>query len=159
MTLLIITSLLLTIRLSLLITSNPLGIGLFILITALVVAALYGISISSWLAFIIFLIYVGGILVIFAYFLALTPNIQILYSSSTSISVITFSLTSCLLSPAIFYHTMPINTSSRVIELLFLHPNQPALTLLILTLFLTLIIVVKVSNTNKGPLRAFISYV
>lgn len=159
MTLLFIITSTLTISLSLIITTNPLGIGLLILIIALLVASLYAASISSWLAFLIFLIYIGGILVIFAYFLALTPNIPISYLSSWGVSSLTFLLLTISLSPSSFSWRMPLKSSPKLIEIIFNPHNFSLLILLTLILFFSIVIIVKISQSNKGPLRAFISYV
>lgn len=158
MTLLLILAIALTIRLSLIMTTNPFGIGLLILFIALLIASFYASLISSWLAFLIFLIYIGGILVIFAYFLALTPNTPISFSSSSLISSLTLFLITLLYLPSLFTWRIPIK-SSKLIESIFTLYNFSILISLTLILFLSIVVIVKISRSNKGPLRAFISYV
>lgn len=152
----IICNFLLTLSFSLLLTSNPFIIALSILLIAIIVASIFSLLISSWFAFLIYLIYVGGILIIFSYFLALTPN-QPIYPSHVPILLSTFLLF------LIFSLSLDIWSPSFSIKpqiaSLYLYSNCPILILLTLILFLTIIIIVKLSSLSKGPLRSFISYV
>lgn len=55
--------------------AQPLRLGLSIIVSSLLLCSLTALTISSWYAYILFLIYVGGLLVIFAYVAALSPNV------------------------------------------------------------------------------------
>nr|YP_010976475.1 NADH dehydrogenase subunit 6 [Volva habei]WNX95647.1 NADH dehydrogenase subunit 6 [Volva habei] len=55
--------------------SQPLSLGLSIMISTFFMCSLAAMMISSWYGYILFLIYVGGLLVMFAYVAALSPNI------------------------------------------------------------------------------------
>jgi len=134
--------------------STPIILGINILIIALLLSTTFASFISSWFAFLIFLIYVGGILVIFAYFLALTPNQQITSSNNTAyrlISLLTFiTLT--------YITNIKISILSEFYQgnsILYLKNRAPFLILLALILLLTIIIVVKITTRSKGPLRPF----
>lgn len=136
---------------------TPIILGINILIISLLLSAVFASFIRSWFAFLVFLIYIGGILVIFAYFLALTPNQQISYDIIlySLISIATFSSLVYLLDIKIPTLTLFSQGSS----LLYIKTNAPFLILLALILLLTIIIVVKLTNLSKGPLRPFIYYV
>ena len=56
------------------VTNNYFGIYIFILFLSLIVALNIRLIIHRWLGYIIFLIYVRGILIIFIYFSAIQPN-------------------------------------------------------------------------------------
>lgn len=133
---------------------NPLSIGITILFIALSVAILFSHSISSWIAFLIFLIYVRGILVIFSYFVSLTPN-----QTTNIISIIiTLSFTFLiLLSLSYVINIKSLSSSFYNIQsnIFYLKSNSPRLILLALVLLLTIIIVVKLTINTKGPLRPF----
>lgn len=153
----IISSSLLTLSLSIFIAPNPFIIGLTILLIALLVSSIYSLLITSWFAFLIYLIYVGGILIIFSYFLALTPNQPSTVSIHTTILISTlflFIITSFTLD--IFAPSILLNPQIRT---LYNPANSSLLILLVLTLLITIIAVVKLCSASKGPLRAFISYV
>ena len=137
-------------------SSNPLTLGILILLTALLLSSIFASSISSWLAFLIFLIYIGGILVIFSYFVSVIPN-QTLSINQLKFITITFILLTILsqwllLTPIIKFSTPQIN-------LIYTSSNTPILIFLASTLFLIIVIVVKISSQRKGPLRSFIKYV
>nr|QGZ10014.1 NADH dehydrogenase subunit 6 [Eisenia nordenskioldi nordenskioldi] len=135
--------------------STPIILGMNILIMALLLSAVFASFISSWFAFLIFLIYVGGMLVMFAYFLALTPNQQILNPNNTIYSL--FSMTT--LSFLTYYIDIKIPPMMEFYQgntLLYLKPTAPFLILLAMVLLLTMIIVVKLTTLSKGPLRPFI---
>jgi len=133
---------------------NPLSIGITILFIALTVAILFSYSISSWIAFLIFLIYVRAILVIFSYFVSLTPN-----QTTNIISIIlTLSLTFTtllLLSFITNIKSLPSSLYAIQSNMFYLKSNSPRLILLALVLLLTIIIVVKLTINTKGPLRPF----
>ena len=55
--------------------AQPLSLGLVIIISTLLICLARAMLISQWYGYILFLIYVGGLLVIFAYVAALSPNV------------------------------------------------------------------------------------
>merc|ERR1711893_171451 len=54
---------------------QPLSLGFFLLISSFLITGLLVFFISSWFGIVLFLIYVGAVLVIFSYILVLIPNI------------------------------------------------------------------------------------
>jgi len=134
---------------------NPISIGLLILFLALMLAILFSLTISSWVSFLIFLIYIGGILVIFSYFVAIIPNQTlpiIIISITILISTSFFIITSLFLgiSP-----TISISFFKQT-NIIYTEYNIPTLIILALILLFTIILVVKISIHNKGPLRPFL---
>lgn len=147
---LITISIILVIALS----STPINIGLWIILSTLVISTTISIFISSWWALILFLIYIGGLLVIFAYFVSIQPNQQIKIIKIILILIITtllfIPLTSSYSIPITHEHTF----ISSIIEILD-PANIQILLLLATVLFLALIAVVKITNIYIGPLRPF----
>lgn len=157
----ILTSFILTIiatTFTLYLASTPIVLGVNILIMALLLASTFASFLSSWFAFLIFLIYIGGILVIFAYFLALTPNQQI-----SNFNIIPYALITLLTFSALTYTTnIKIPTFSDISQgnsILYMSRTAPFLILLALILLLTIVIVVKLTRRSRGPLRPFSTYV
>lgn len=134
--------------------STPIILGINILIIALLLSVVFASFISSWFAFLIFLIYVGGILVIFAYFLALTPNQHIPNSNNFIYGIISF-LTFSAIAYTINIKVPTITEFFNGNSILYLDNSAPFLVLLALILLLTIIIVVKLTARSKGPLRPF----
>nr|AQT38716.1 NADH dehydrogenase subunit 6 [Margarya monodi] len=75
MTVLIFGSLSLTFCFIIPLMAQPLSLGFCIMMLTLLMCVMIGVFLSSWYGFILFLIYVGGLLVMFAYVAALIPNI------------------------------------------------------------------------------------
>lgn len=136
---------------------NPLTLGILILFIALTLAMLFATSMSSWVAFLVFLIYIGGMLVIFSYFVALIPNQTIYMWYNLSIIVITF-FTFSIASSVLKIHPPIIRHLSNQLNVIYIKINTPLLILLAWILLFTIIVVVKVVTQTKGPLRPF-SYV
>lgn len=153
-------SLLIALSLSLILTTSPLTMGLWVIIIALSTAWFIRIIFNSWFALITFLIYIGGILVIFRYFLALTPNIAL----NTRSLIRTFLLSWItilglfLITPSFTpHHLIPfLNLTSPPLTALYTQTNSIILLFLVATLFLIIVAVVKIINPSLGPLRPFI---
>ena len=160
MTYLILTACSISLASTIFLIFSPLPIGLWILLISFVFSLLIAFSINSWFSLIFFLVYVGGLLVIFAYFVALSPNQQL--SLLTPIAFLFPSLLVIILLLYNNFHLTPssINLSSFLPQLLIYSPsNAPILIRLALLLFFALIAVVKISGRRGGPLRPFNKYV
>ena len=157
MTLWLILNLLLTLGISLILVPGPFALGLSILFIALLVASSTSALISSWLGFLIYLIYVGGMLVIFSYFLALTPNQPTIFKLQAP--TLLFTYIAFLMSTFSLRLWSIFSVYSPYTSSLFEGSNLSILLLAVITLLLAIIIVTKTSIFSKGPLRAFISYV
>lgn len=142
------------IMLIIILASTPLNIGMWIILTTLIITILISILISSWFSLTLFLIYIGGLLVIFAYFVAIQPNQQIKIIKI----IFTLLITTILFYPLSSTYKVPQTqqhaSKYRIIEILTL-TNVQILLLLAIVLFLALIAVVKITNIHLGPLRPF----
>jgi len=133
---------------------NPLSIGLTILIISIVLTITFALTLSSWLAFLIFLIYIRGILVLFSYFVAITPN-QTLPSIYTLIILRSSILPIYTLLYSNILNFPIILTSNTTLNIIYLQHNTTNLTILATILLITIIIVVKITLKFKAPLRPF----
>nr|QTC08146.1 NADH dehydrogenase subunit 6 [Parachauliodes continentalis] len=147
--------------------NHPLAMGLILLIQTILISLITGYMMQTfWFSYILFLIMLGGMLVLFIYMTSLASNELFSFSmksfilNSTILFIIIIML--MLFIPYFnflnldmnFFNSHYMNTENNT-ELLKLY-NFPTmnLTLMLVTyLFLTLIIVVKITNINHGPLR------
>nr|ALQ78832.1 NADH dehydrogenase subunit 6 [Glycera tesselata] len=142
----------LSVGFTIILTLTPLSMGFWLLLLALLVACSTGVTMSSWFGLIIFLIYIGGMLVMFAYFTAIQPNQQFKIILPMTAAIIT----SIILPPYMNLSTInSMTTKDWWITTLFNPLNLPSLTFLALVLFLALISVVKISFLSRAPLRPF----
>ena len=133
---------------------NPVSLGIIILIIALLLAIIFAYSISSWVAFLIFLIYIGGILVIFSYFVAIVPNQTLSIKEITSSAII--SMISLIIITQALNITQPIISSfTNHFNALYTKSNTLTLIILACILLFTIVVVVKLTMLSKGPLRPF----
>nr|BCJ04111.1 NADH dehydrogenase subunit 6 [Metaphire hilgendorfi] len=135
-------------------STTPIMLGINILIMALLLSVTLASSMSSWYAFLVFLIYVGGMLVMFAYFLALAPNQQMPTKSNVMYALMTLIIltTVAIITDTKIFISQEMNQDSAY---LYSVSTSPILIMLSLTLFLTMVIVVKLTNRSGGPLRPF----
>ena len=165
MTLLFIPSILM---LSLLFTrlTHPLSIGLTLLIQTVLISLTTGLATYSyWFSYILFIIFLGGILVLFIYVTSLASNEPFSFFFSTFgfiLAFLLFILPLSYLSRRLFNLNIthsPLSSLSSNISNIFIirwiyRSNLILFTLfIIIYLLLTLVVVVKISNLFKGPLR------
>lgn len=152
------TSIIIALTILLFTAPSPLPLGTLILLLALFSSLLIASLSSSWFGIILFLIYVGGLLVIFIYFAALCPNHFIPIKHT-----LTLFFTCLILLYSFLRLLLPVFTPLSLTPLpaqntttIFFIDNLPALLFLGLTLFLILITVVTTTKHTRGPLRPFL---
>ena len=146
--------------------SHPLSLGLTLLIQTVLIALTAGLSTYSfWFSYILFIIFLGGILVLFIYVASLASNEIFSFSLMTFLSysstLVFLSLIFLLLDPlsspsTSFLPSSAINSpiSTPLIVRWIYNSTSIIFTLfIILYLLLTLVVVVKIVNLFKGPLR------
>ena len=144
--------------------AQPLSLGLAIIVSTLLICSLTRIMLSSWYGYILFLIYVGGLLVIFAYVAALSPNLLFGRGSPLLFFII------LLIPLTIIFYFFPIKDFSIVTsintysELKYLKRygtelvSPESVSILIglgIILLLNLIVVVKICYYQHASLRPF----
>nr|ALO77520.1 NADH deshydrogenase subunit 6 [Mordellidae sp. GENSP01] len=146
-------------------SKHPLSMGSILLLQTIMVTMLLGnMAPNFWFSYILFLIMVGGMLVLFIYMTSIASNekfkisfkninhfkhINIIISSTTKFSLIT----NMNLNNNEFYQ-MNINTSFNQLIIKFMNwPTMTTMMFLIMYLLITLIATVKITNISYGPLR------
>nr|UQJ73418.1 NADH dehydrogenase subunit 6 [Diamesa sp. 8XL] len=150
---------------------HPMAMGLMLLVqTALICLVTGNYSKTFWFSYVLFLIFLGGMLVLFIYVTSLASNemfsfsmkifimsIIILFISLIMMFVMDNSMIANFLSNNEVYSMMDmksfINENTVSLNKLYNFPTNMLTILLINYLFLTLIAVVKITNIYEGPLR------
>nr|UQJ73496.1 NADH dehydrogenase subunit 6 [Diamesa sp. 11XL] len=150
---------------------HPMAMGLMLLVqTALICVITGNYSKTFWFSYVLFLIFLGGMLVLFIYVTSLASNemfsfsMKIFILSGTFLIISLFfmiimdnSLIANFLSNNEVYSLTDmksfINENTVSLNKLYNFPTNMITILLINYLFLTLIAVVKITNIYEGPLR------
>nr|WGO58065.1 NADH dehydrogenase subunit 6 [Rhabdoblatta melancholica] len=145
--------------------NHPLAMGLILLIQTTFISIITGMTATSfWFSYILFLIFLGGMLVLFIYVTSLASNEMF----SLSTKLILFSMISLPILYLIYnnmYSSLMNQESMNFLNMnnytslplikLYNYPTSIITIMLASYLFLTLIAVVKITNIFKGPLRQF----
>ena len=142
------------VAMSLVFVRSVLIMGVYALIISIVVSIVISLFLGSWFGIIVFLIYVGGLLVIFAYFLAICPNQIVDVKRSLVTTRVFFFMGLILMGTMAPYVLMSVIVPTQLM-VLYEPVNAGILVLLGLFLLLTLVSVVKVVQLKQGPLRPF----
>nr|YP_973138.1 NADH dehydrogenase subunit 6 [Trichophthalma punctata]ABH03677.1 NADH dehydrogenase subunit 6 [Trichophthalma punctata] len=151
--------------------NHPLAMGMMLLIQTVLISIITGLlSKSFWFSYVLFLIFMGGMLVLFIYVTSLASNEMFSMSmkiimATTFITmmamVIMYMLDMTMIIPMINNNeitemlniTYSINSTSLNLNKLYNFPMNMLTMLLINYLLLTLIAIVKITNIYHGPLR------
>lgn len=143
--------------------NHPLAIGLTLLIMTLLISLSLGCwFVSYWFSYTLFLVLLGGLLVIFVYVALLAPNEP--FKQSKFLFVVPLACFS-VLGVGIFWFESPASSSfilesrnvvylKEVLLALFYSEELYQLTIfLVLFLLLTLLVVVAILRGNRSPIR------
>nr|YP_010400365.1 NADH dehydrogenase subunit 6 [Drupina grossularia]UQS76064.1 NADH dehydrogenase subunit 6 [Drupina grossularia] len=144
--------------------AQPLSLGLVIMLCTLLMCMVSAITLSSWYGYILFLIYVGGLLVMFAYVAALSPNV--LFGSGAPLLFFVLSLFTFLLvlyactfidiSFLDYFNEMNKSKFLKVYGTEMVSPQMTSILIgLAIILLINLIVVVKICYYTHASLRPF----
>nr|YP_009328092.1 NADH dehydrogenase subunit 6 [Oxya hyla]APD14926.1 NADH dehydrogenase subunit 6 [Oxya hyla] len=150
--------------------SHPMSMMLFIIFQTLLIGLMTGTIMESfWLSYILFLTFLGGMLVLFIYITSIASNEMFQLKSITIMStVILWTITmfmfiifdkmmflDWLKNSETMNMSMSINYQEMTMSLLKLYNNPTFIItmMMMIYLFLALIAVVKITNINQGPIR------
>nr|ALO77457.1 NADH deshydrogenase subunit 6 [Dermestidae sp. GENSP01] len=145
--------------------NHPLSMGLTLLMQTLCMTMISGyMNLSFWFSYIMFIVMVGGMLVLFIYMTSIASNEKFMFSKTTFSSMMITSLATSLIWAENFTTTMKINNpeSTNVysqdmlyttMSKYFMEKSMPIMMTVILFLLIALIAVVKITNVKYGALR------
>lgn len=153
------------------IRKHPLSIGLILLFQTLLISLIARLASKNyWFSYILFLIFLGGILILFIYVISLASNEKFNFSLNTTLQNILilvilmalfFFLDKYFLNNLILNYETLINHNSLIMRIensyilnkIFNFPTNIITILLMIYLFLCLIAICKIIYIFEGPLR------
>nr|YP_010946463.1 NADH dehydrogenase subunit 6 [Caeparia donskoffi]WGO57181.1 NADH dehydrogenase subunit 6 [Caeparia donskoffi] len=142
---------------------HPLAMGLMLLIQTILISMITGlITQTFWFSYTLFLIFLGGMLVLFIYITSLASNEMFKLSNKLLLFMmiimpIIYSILkqdfSSLSNQETYNFVILYNMTTLPLLKLYNQPTGMLTILMVLYLLLTLIVVVKITNIFKGPLR------
>nr|BDL61411.1 NADH dehydrogenase subunit 6 [Deiratonotus japonicus] len=145
--------------------NHPLAMGLVLLIQTVMITVTVGLSnYSFWFSYILFLVFLGGMLVLFIYVASLASNESFSFTHSLFLPFfialclsITFlfadSLVTAKATSLSFSSFKNITSTPFIISWIYNSPSMMFTIFIVSYLLLMLIIVVKIINLFKAPLR------
>nr|AJP00041.1 NADH dehydrogenase subunit 6 [Bugula neritina] len=146
---------------SLLILITPLmesiiTLGGMMILTPLLSTIIIAKMINSWFAMILFLIYISGLLVLFGYMMAMSPNPKSFNKNLMIYIILGFSMCSFQEKKSFFFPKSNLNYENEVF-FLFQKFNLPVYWLMTINLLITLVMVVYICFKSQKPLRPFLT--
>nr|QNP10081.1 NADH dehydrogenase subunit 6 [Ochthebius perpusillus] len=142
---------------------HPLSMGMILLLQTITVALITGmLNFNYWFSYILFLIMIGGMLVLFIYMTSVASNEKFKFNNMIMIMTISSMMMMMIMNMLIdnFFimmnnYSSKLNSTSNYLMLskFFNTPTNMIMFLMIIYLFITLIAVVKITDFKLGPLR------
>nr|ALO76812.1 NADH deshydrogenase subunit 6 [Scirtidae sp. GENSP01] len=151
--------------------NHPMSLGFILLIQTILMCMISGFyTYSLWLSYILFLIMIGGMLILFTYVTSMAPNEMFYFSNkmfaTMIITILLIGAINIMVNKIIMFQMMKNNdmmnimNSANIIKennillnKLYNKPNNKITTLFINYLLLTMIMTTKITNIKQGPLR------
>nr|WNL54040.1 NADH dehydrogenase subunit 6 [Microcerotermes subtilis]WNL54053.1 NADH dehydrogenase subunit 6 [Microcerotermes subtilis]WNL54287.1 NADH dehydrogenase subunit 6 [Microcerotermes subtilis] len=140
---------------------HPLAMGLMLLIQTTMVCLISGTMYKSfWFSYILFMIMIGGMLVLFMYMTSLasnemfSPSNKMLMTTLMILPILLYTMSTPTNNKEMCPHdTMMENEITTTTTAMYNQMMGTMTTLLVLYMLLTLIVVVNIINVASGPLR------
>nr|ALO70283.1 NADH deshydrogenase subunit 6 [Aloconota currax] len=146
--------------------NHPMTLGLILMIQTLMISLITGmLNNNFWFSYILFLIMIGGMLVLFIYMTSIASNEMFSYSNKIMMmmSMMMILLLIIYLSFDWYFmdiynnfneqYMMKMSNQSTNLTKFFNYPSMLMMFFMIIYLFITLIAIVKITKIEYGPLR------
>nr|YP_010261317.1 NADH dehydrogenase subunit 6 [Gomphus vulgatissimus]UIB40224.1 NADH dehydrogenase subunit 6 [Gomphus vulgatissimus] len=149
--------------------NHPMNMGILLLIQTLMTCLLTGaLSYTTWFSYILFLVFLGGMLVLFIYMTSIASNevfqksnyVMMIFISTIIVLILGSAMlidpmmTSFTNSPeTLNMNNVSENSENLMLMTLYNMPNATITIFMVLYLFLTLIVIVFITKSHQGPLR------
>nr|AIY62163.1 NADH dehydrogenase subunit 6 [Glyptotermes sp. B TB-2014] len=141
---------------------HPLAMGMMLLTQTMITCLMSGLMNKSfWFQYILFMVFVGGMLVLFIYVTSLASNEMFSLSTKVIMMAVMTILSMMMIESwmeldskdTTMHEMMLLEEITTTTSKLYNPPTGTMTILMALYLFLTLIVVVKITNISSGPLR------
>nr|YP_009351765.1 NADH dehydrogenase subunit 6 [Nasutitermes macrocephalus]AQP30621.1 NADH dehydrogenase subunit 6 [Nasutitermes macrocephalus] len=140
---------------------HPMAMGLMLLMQTIMICLISGTMYSSfWFSYILFMIMIGGMLVLFMYMTSLAsnemfaPSNKMLLASSIILPILMYLMPTMTNNSEMNTHnTMMENEITTTTTVMYNQMMGTMTTMLVIYMLLTLIVVVNIINVSSGPLR------
>nr|QRG30039.1 NADH dehydrogenase subunit 6 [Emeia pseudosauteri] len=146
-------------------TTHPLSMGMVLLIQTLLISMWTGsISMNFWFSYILFIIMVGGMLILFIYMTSVASNEKFSFSKTlSSLMMMMMMFSMLLMSDKLMIHMNSMNLDlikmdnklffEMSLNKFLMYPMVMMSASIIIYLLMALIAVSKITNIKNGPLR------
>nr|ALO76159.1 NADH deshydrogenase subunit 6 [Anobiinae sp. GENSP01] len=154
----IIMSTTITLSIMFVILTHPLIMVISLVMLSTLIAMITGIKSSSyWFSYMLFLIMVGGMLIVFIYMTSVASNekIKVSFKSLTYMLMIipTMFMMNFMMKNSMKMQKFNFKLQDMMMSKLLNMPNITLMMMMIIYLLVTLIATVKMTKLNQGPLR------
>nr|UUC08030.1 NADH dehydrogenase subunit 6 [Exechonella vieirai] len=141
-----------------LITENVTMTMLSLFCSTMLMSLLIAFATKPWFALILFLIYITGLLVLFGYFMAMSPNYQQFKKTHMMMTLLIVATSTMLIKKLKIIQSSPSNSTNYEWDPLTLFNNQmlPAYLMMTTLLLIALLMVVTLCYKPATPLRSYI---
>nr|QID48527.1 NADH dehydrogenase subunit 6 [Celes akitanus] len=150
--------------------NHPMMLMMMIIIQTLLIGLTTGLMMESfWMSYILFITFIGGMMVLFIYITSISSNEMINMKSMSmiyitmmmlTIMVITYNTEKLMFTEVIkntetmnMKYTMNFQEMTMSLMKLYNNPTLIITIMMMIYLFITLLAVVKINNINQGPIR------
>nr|AIY62085.1 NADH dehydrogenase subunit 6 [Parrhinotermes browni] len=142
-------------------TKHPMAMGMILMIQTILMCLISGTMYKSfWFSYTLFMVMVGGMLVLFMYMTSIASNEMFSLSNKmiTAIAITSLPLSLMMSNPTnnkdmLEFNNMTENETVSTTALMYEQATGNLTIMLVLYMLLTMIVVVKMVNINQGPLR------
>nr|UZG66104.1 NADH dehydrogenase subunit 6 [Asymmetricata circumdata] len=153
--------LMITLTITFMMTTHPLSMGFILLIQTLLVAMWSGsLSMNFWYSYMLFIVMVGGMLVLFIYMTSVASNENFSFSKLIMLTISIGILLSIIIlvmqllsKNSYFDMNLEMTTFKFSLKKYLMTPMMLMSLTIIIYLFIALIAVCKITNIKYGPLR------
>nr|YP_010309688.1 NADH dehydrogenase subunit 6 [Apalus guerini]UMR54805.1 NADH dehydrogenase subunit 6 [Apalus guerini] len=143
--------------------THPLSLGMLLLIQTTIISLISGtFSYNYWFSYILFLVMIGGMLILFIYMTSIASNEKFSFTLKTMWLTLTIPMTIAMPTSIMFFideitwnslvNSKIMEISISMIKYTYI-PMNMILMFMIMYLFITMIAIVKIIDKNNGPLR------